>query len=356
MTITAARPANAPVELAGPVPATLAGVLDPYWLAPVLAHVSGGKSIASVETLEVIRTVATKVRFAVRFDGEQATHQFCIKGLLDVDEVTARGGPTCVLEADFYNRLAPVLDLRVPPCVATVVDRGGQQAVTVMRDLIAQGAVFCSALDPFTADDALASLTQLARLHARADLLADWIAPRAAQLARMTYVTPEVLQDLLDGPRGEGIVPQVRNAGRLVLAMRALAERDAARPQFLLHGDAHAGNIYRTPEGMGLIDWQLLQRGGWALDLAYHLNAVLPVDIAEAEERRLLGEYLAVMRGHGCVMPDPEEAWAQYREAVVYGYYLWAITRRVDPPIIETFVGRLGRAVMRHDSFGLLGF
>lgn len=359
MTITADKAVKRPVEHAGPVPATLAEALDPNWLTPVLAHLADGRPVAAVETLEVIRTVATKVRFAVRFEGEQATHRFCIKGLLDVDEATARGGPTCVLEADFYNRLAPVLHLRVPPCVATVVDRGAQQAVTIMRDLIAQGATFCSALDPFTADDALASLTQLARLHARADLLDDWIAPRAAQLARMTYVTPEVLQDLLDGPRGEGIAPAVRNADRLVSAMRALAERDAARPQFLLHGDAHAGNLYRTGEGqgseIGLIDWQLLQRGGWALDLAYHVNAVLPVEVAEAEERRLLGEYIALMRGHGCVMPDPEEAWAHYREAVVYGYYLWAITRRVDPPIIETFVGRLGRAVMRHDSFALLG-
>lgn len=351
MTITAAPPRNGPVEHAGPVPATLAEALDPYWLEGVF-----GRRVASVETLEVIRTVATKVRFAVRFEGEQATHQFCIKGLLDVDEATARGGPTCVLEADFYNRLAPVLDLRVPPCIATVVDRKGQQAVTVMRDLIAQGATFCSALDPFTADDAAESLALLARLHARADLLAgkDWIAPRAAQLAAMTYVTPEMLQDLLDGRRGEGLDPDVRNAGNLVAAMQVLAARDGGRPQFLLHGDAHAGNLYRTSEGMGLIDWQLLQRGGWALDVAYHLNAVLPTEIAEAEERRLLGEYLGIMRGRGCATPDEDTAWTQYREGCVYGYYLWAITRRVDPPIIKAFVGRLGRAVMRHGSFDLL--
>ncbi|TCM19547.1 phosphotransferase family enzyme [Novosphingobium sp. PhB165] len=357
MTITAARLPEAPLEHSGPVPATLAEALDPQWLAPVLAHLSGDRAIVAVETVEVIRTVATKVRFAVQFEGEGEAQRFCLKGLLDVDAATARGGPTCVLEADFYNRLAPVLDLRVPPCVATVVDREAQQAVTVMRDLIAQGAMFCSALDPFGADDAAASLGLLAQLHARADLLegADWIAPRAAQLARMDYVTPEMLQDLLDGPRGEGIAPEVRNANRLAAAMRALAQRDAGRPDFLLHGDAHAGNLFRASEGMGLIDWQLLQRGGWALDVAYHLNAVLPVDVAEAEERRLLGEYLAAMRGHGCAMPDAEEAWTQYREAVVYGYYLWSITRRVDPPIIEAFVGRLGRAVMRHDSFALLG-
>lgn len=360
MTTTVTKLPAAPLEHPGPVPATLAEALDPRWLAPVLAHLSGGRAIAAVETLEVIRTVATKVRFAVRFAGDQHTQQFCLKGLLDVDESTARGGPTCVLEADFYNRLAPVLDLRVPPCVATAVDRQKGQAVTVMRDLIAQGAVFCSALDPFTADDAAESLALLARLHSRADLLAgkDWIAPRAAQLAAMTYVTPEMLHDLLDGPRGEGLDPEVRHAGNLVTAMQGLAVRDGRRPQFLLHGDAHAGNLYRTHEGqrtqMGLIDWQLLQRGGWALDVAYHINAVLPVEKAEAEERRLLGEYLAVMRGAGCEMPDEETAWAQYRESCVYGYYLWAITRRVDPPIIEVFVGRLGRAVMRHGSFRLL--
>ncbi|MFD2135687.1 phosphotransferase [Novosphingobium resinovorum] len=29
----------------------------------------------------------------------------------------------------------------------------------------------------------------------------------------------------------------------------------------MIHGDAHAGNVFRTPEGMGVIDWQLLQRG-----------------------------------------------------------------------------------------------
>ena len=43
------------------------------------------------------------------------------------------------------------------------------------------------------------------------------------------------------------------------------------------------------------------------------------------------------------------------RHPAVYGYYLWAITRRVDPPIIRTFTARLGAAVTRHDSFGLLG-
>ena len=345
-------PRAVPRQPAIAVPATLAGVLDPAWLGAAL-----GREVAEVEAVEVIRTVATKVRLRLRFAGEQGWDAFCIKGLLDVDEMTARGGSTCVLEADFYCKVAQTVDVRVPECVAAVIDREGQQAVIVMRDLIASGARFCSALEAFSADDAAGSLGQLARLHAGSAFLdgADWIRPRAADLARMTYVTPEMLQELMDGPRREGVPQSVLDAGRLVTAMKALADRDGQRPQFMIHGDSHAGNIFRTGDGPGLIDWQLLQRGGWALDVAYHLCAVLPVDVAEREERRLLGEYLAQMRGFGFAMPGEEEAWAQYRESVLYGYYLWAITRRVDPPIINQFFNRLGNGVARHGSHALLG-
>ncbi|PEQ10416.1 serine kinase [Novosphingobium sp. PC22D] len=340
------------------VPRTLAEALDPAWLSRVLRGVSGGAAVTSVEQVEVIRTVATKVRFAVTFAGSDTVHAFCLKGLLDVDEMTARGGPTCVLEADFYSKVAPAIaGLRVPECVAAVVDREARQAVIVMRDLIVEGARFCSALEPFGADDAALSLAELAKLHANSAMLegAEWVRPRAAELARMTYITPEMLQEMLDGPRGEALSPEVRSAERLIAAMRALADRDGARPQFMIHGDAHAGNVFRKDGAIGLIDWQLLQRGGWALDVAYHLNAVLPTDVAEAEERRLLGDYLARMRSAGMAMPSDVEAWDQYREAVIYGFYLWSITRRVDPPIIVQFVDRLGQAVTRHESHALLG-
>jgi len=339
------------------VPATLDEALDPAWLSQALSSIGKGASVTSVEQVELIKTVATKVRFAVTFEGSQEKHSFCLKGLLDVDEMTARGGSTCVLEADFYCKVAPVVDIRVPECVAAIVDREAQQGVIIMRDLIVDGARFCSALEPFSADDASASLEQLSRLHLRSNFLEgkDWIRPRAAELARMTYITPEMLQDLLDGPRGDNLTPQVRDGSRLLAAMQELANRDERRRQFMIHGDSHAGNIFRTADGPGVIDWQLLQRGGWALDVAYHLNAVLPTEVAQREERRLVEEYLQRMRAAGMEMPGDEEAWTQYREAVMYGYYLWAITRRVDPPIIVQFTDRLGKAVMRHGSHALLG-
>ncbi len=338
-------------ELAIEVPLTSERALDPAWLSLAL-----DSKVSAVELVETIKTVATKLRFTAEVEGE-GRQGFCLKGLLDTDAAGRMGGSTCVLEGDFYIKVAPTVQVRVPECLVAVADREAQQGVILMRDLIDGGARFCSALDPFSADDAVLSLAQLALLHQGSAFLdsAPWIGPRAAQLAKMTYITPEMLQEMMDGPRADGLPVHVRSAEKLIAGMRALADRDAARPQFMIHGDSHAGNIFRTQDGLGLIDWQLLQRGGWALDLAYHLCAVLPTELAEKEERRLLEVYLAMMRAAGWSMPDNEAAWQQYRESVIYGYYLWAITRRVDPPIIVQFNQRLGAAVARHESHKLLG-
>ncbi|MDE2405342.1 MAG: aminoglycoside phosphotransferase family protein [Sphingomonadales bacterium] len=338
------------------VPKTVDEALSPAWLSVAL-----GRPVVAVEQVEFIRTVATKIRFKVTH-ADGSTRALCIKGLLDADEMTAKGGSTMVREADFYGEIAGHVDVRVPTLAVNVIDRQGSQAVVLMNDLIAEGATFCSALDPFTAQECAASLDQLARLHAGRALLATrpWITRRVSELANSGYVTADGLQQLLDGKRGDPLPAAVRDGARLIAAVKALDARDRERPQFLVHGDAHAGNIFRfgaghAKAGPGLIDWQLLQSGGWALDVAYHIAAVLPVATAEREERALLAHYLETMRGLGVEMPDAEAAWAQYREAPAYGYYLWGITRRVDPPIIETFVPRLGLAVARHDSFALLG-
>jgi hypothetical protein len=339
------------------VPTTLAAALDPAWLRLALAPAGNGAEVCEVEVLEVIRTVATKVRFAIRFEGQEERQAFCLKGFLDVDAAMAQGGATTVLEADFYRDIQARVAVRTPPCVSTIIDRAAPWGVVIMRDLITAGARFCSALEAFSAEQAARSLEQIALLHAAGGLLAErpWIEPRLARLAEAQYVPQALLQEMLDGKRGEGLPARTRDAGLLITAVKALAAEDARRPQTLVHGDCHAGNIFQTADGPGLIDWQLLQKGSWVLDVAYHINAVCDVAVAEREERRLLAHYLEAARGLGCAVPTADEAWETYRAAVVYGYYLWSITRRVDPAITNVFVNRLGNAVTRHQSFALLG-
>ena len=339
-----------------PLPRTLEQALDPAWLTEALAPVSKGARVTEVETVELLKTVATKVRFKARYENGE-TGNYCLKAFLDLPPDAPATNPTSVREADFYNKIANKITVRVPTCVnAPVADGFG---VVIMRDLIVDGARFCSALEPFDADRAARSLEQLARLHMSHKVLEpserDWLPRQLHWLAQATYTGPAALQELMDGPRGEGLPARSRNAEVLIAGLKALAALDETRPAVLIHGDCHAGNIFETKDGAGLIDWQLLQQGGWALDVVYHISAALPIELAEKEERNLLNHYLDCVRRLGGEVPDAEVAWRQYRESAVYGYYLWAITRKVDPPIIVAFNQRLGSAVTRHESYKLLG-
>ena len=123
-----------------------------------------------------------------------------------------------------------------------------------------------------------------------------------------------------------------------------------------MHGDAHAGNVWEGPEGIGLVDWQVLQRGHWSLDVAYHIAAALDIEDRRTHERALLAHYCDALAEHGGDRIDAETAFAQYRAAFPYGLLLWGITRRVEPAIVRRFVQRLGTAADDHGSFALLGF
>lgn len=337
------------------VPHTLKEATDPAWLQGALAPVIGGAAIKSVEIVEVIRTMATKVRFRVQH--ERGSEALCLKSFLDVDADNARGGSTMVIEADFYDQIAPQVPMRLADCVVKVVDRKAQEAAIIMRDLVDGGARMCNARTAFSTDDVAATLAQLAGLHSKSALLnsAPWIKCRIAEMGAKPHLSAATIQELFDGPRGVGLPRETCNAENLIAALKELAQRDAQRPQVMVHGDCHAGNVFMSPKGPGFLDWQLIQQGSWALDVAYHLNALLPVEVAAKEEASLLKHYLKVARSLGAVVPDFDAALSQYSEAVVYGYYLWAITRRVEPELTNIANNRLGMAVTRNESYRRLG-
>ncbi|EHJ60694.1 phosphotransferase [Novosphingobium pentaromativorans] len=341
------------------IPRTLEGALDADWLSEILAPVASGARVAQVELVDPVQinqTIkATIVRFRVGFENGQS-EALCLKGYLDRPD--EKPGVAGMRETRFYRDLAGRVAFRHPEPVAMPYDDQTDFGIRYMRDLKAQGAHFCSALEPFDATRTARSLEQLATLHASYLTLGpvedlawtgrniDWIA---------NVVPVELLQGLLADERSVGIPEAQRDAHRLMAALKALNAVDEKRRPFLIHGDCHAGNLFEIAAGAGLIDFELVQRGGWSLDVAYHINATLPVAVAEQEERTLLRHYLETARRLGSEVPDDEEAWAEYRMSVVYGYFLWAITRTVDRKIIDAFCHRLSHAVARHDSFRMLG-
>jgi hypothetical protein len=343
-----------------PAPDALETVRSREWLSTMLAARWPDAQVRDVETVEILATQATKIRLKldVAGGGEGVPTQICIKGVLTD---TGAHPSASIVETLFYRELAAGLPVRVPQCIHASLNADGSRGVIVMHDIIAAGGHFCSALQPFTPDEAADGLDQLALLHAESQPGSKafghgWAHSFLDRIAKQPIIAREDFQAQLDGSRGERLAPAVRDAARLQNGLEALAADVRGRPLCLVHGDAHAGNVYRDADGaLGLVDWQILQKGSWAIDVAYHLASVLPPEVCRANERDLLADYCTRLRAYDGPEIPADEAWRSYRIAMVYGYYLWSITRKVEPEIIDTFVYRLGTAVHDLESFEVLG-
>jgi Phosphotransferase enzyme family len=342
-----------------PAPVDLATVISPEWLGAMLCLRWPGATVREVEAVEVLATQATKVRLKLEVEGggEGVPTQICIKGVLTD---TGALPSASIVETLFYREAAVLLPVRVPDCIYAGMNADNSRGVIVMRDVIEAGGTFCTALDPFTPEQAIDGLDQLAQLHGASSEGSPafgfgWAHSFLDRISKQPIIPQDSLQTLLDGSRGEKLNPDIRDAARLQRGLVSLAADVREAPLCLVHGDAHAGNVYRQADGeLGLVDWQILQKGSWAMDVAYHLAAVLSPEDRRTHERALLLGYCARSKALGGPDLDPDVAWRSYRVAMVYGYYLWSITRKVELEIINTFVYRLGTAVDDLQSFELL--
>lgn len=341
-----------------PAPTRLDDVLDPAWLSAMLSIRWPDAVVRDVTIVETLITQATKVRLALDVSGggdDMPTH-ICIKGILTPTQVPSTAS---VVETRFYRDCAARQPVRVPACIYAALSEAGDNGLIVMRDEIAAGGTFLSALVPFTPDEARQTIEQLALLHAAAwhdRPLFDqpWVPRFLDQIGAAPIMPLDRLQALLDGPKATQLPFAIKDAARLQTGVTALAAQIRERPACLVHGDAHAGNIYRSAEGYGIVDWQILQKGEWAQDVAYHLAAVLSPDDRRTHERAMLDHYRDRLAALGGPRLVADEAWLRYRASMIYGYFLWAITQRVDPEITEVFTHRLGIAVDDLDSFAVV--
>jgi hypothetical protein len=345
-----------------PAPIDVDRVLNCEWLSAALSHGRDPVKVRSFQVLETLGPSALKIRIKLDFEETpppEIPGQICIKGIFDAALTQWLKSGAQQAEAYFYKFLAPRLSVRVPQSLYSGFDPETMAGLVVMEDLIPKGVHFLTALSPYTPEQARQSLDQLARLHGGGCGIEagayDWLKPKLGEMGRSQAMPAARLTELLNGERGEAVPDEVKDGPRIYAALVRMAERLNAKDPFLVHGDAHAGNVWEGPEGVGLVDWQVLQRGPWSMDVAYHMGAALDVEDRRHNERDLLRHYLERLRAHGGPAIAFEDAWPQYQASVAYGLFMWGITLRVEPPIIRQFVTRLGTAAADHKSFELLG-
>jgi hypothetical protein len=336
------------------VPTALEAVLDPDWLQRSLDDVAEDERVVAVEAIDSTKTLATKVRFRATVEGANGVRReraYCVKAHLD-----GTPGLDLLSEAHFYGELAPRLDVRAPRGYYAAIDDGAQQAMVIMDDVVANGGRFLSAHTPYSVDTTRDTLDQLARLHGTTwgcgDLAGlDWLAPRLTGMA--DFYPTELLQSLLDDGRGPDLAPELRSAENVQEAMRRTGAHEVT---CVIHADPHSGNSYLDADDRACwLDWQIVQRGNWATDVAYHLATVLDIETRREHEEALLRHYLDRLEAHGAPALKFDDAWDQYTLSFSYGYFLWVITRISSREVVLIHIPRIAAALTDHDTFRRLG-
>ncbi|HEX5143678.1 MAG TPA: phosphotransferase, partial [Mycobacterium sp.] len=303
------------------VPDSLDTALSAEWLSSALQEPFPGLRVDRVLTGPVVDRITTNARFTIECAGSAPAGFFphlCIKGYFNPFGSTIRfvGEP----EALFYRDVAASTGVRTLTALYADVDPDTRHGVVLSEDVIARGGRFLDATSTYAPEQTAASLAQLARLHARTWMdsrFADqnWLRPRLGTV--LTHwgeaETLRVIAGNLEGDNGRHLPGAVRDPQRLVAAYRRLV--DAARaektsaPWSLIHGDTHVGNLFLdSAQRPCLVDWQLVQRGPWYLDVGYHIASTLTVEDRRSHERELLEGYLKQLAGLGIDAPRPESA------------------------------------------------
>ncbi len=339
-----------------PVPETLKEALSPQWLTAALQTKYPDIVVTAVVTGEIDDRITTNALFVIETADElppDLPANLCIKGYFnDLGREARQVGESEVI---FYRDLAGPSGVRTLRSVYADLNPVDFNSVIITEDVAVQGAVFLDGNSKYTPDQTAESLEQLAKLHAAtwenpryAD--ASWLAPRMNLFLEVRGVP--VLAANLAKPLADRVPAEVRDAQRLADVLRAEVERDAATlPWCVNHGDVHPGNVYLDGAGRpSFLDWQLVQRGSWNVDVGYHIAATLSVDDRRDREDDLLRHYLDRLTSLGVEAPSWEQARPALRHGIVHGYYLWAITEHVKPPIIAELLERLGTAAADHEA------
>jgi hypothetical protein len=348
------------------VPSSLETALSPEWVTSALQQRFSGVKVKRVIIGPVVDRISTNVRFSIECAEELPSELFphlCLKGYFNPIGVTIPfvGEP----EAMFYRDIASSTGVRTLNALYADVDPETRHGVFISEDVIARQGQFLDATSNYTPKQTAESLAELARLHANTWLSSQfarqsWLEPRLGRAmdAWGPERTLDVVRTNLTGVNGTRMPEAVREADQLISSYRTLIgtmlNEMSSAPWCVIHADTHVGNLFLDATGRPcLVDWQLVQRGPWYIDVGYHIASTLTVADRRNNERDLLAAYLDRLQSYGIVTPSVDSALQLLSRGILHGLYLWGITTKVDPSIIAELLHRMGTAAADHDALSI---
>jgi aminoglycoside phosphotransferase (APT) family kinase protein len=243
----------------------------------------------------------------------------------------------------------------------SLIDEATLDFLLVMEDVTARGGDPRDATRPLAVEQAANGVRALARLHS-----AFWSDRLDAQPA-LAWVEP------LNAWRGmgRGIDIGMERAGNSIRSTVQAMTGDEIEdhwvrfvdvvgdgPATLLHGDAHIGNTYVLPDDeVGFLDWQVVRRGNYSLDLGYFLQGAVTIEDRRACEADLVHEYVEALELDDADRPSHPDAWLRYRASAAHGLARWlatAASRWQRQEVSLTLAERYAAAFVELDSLSAL--
>jgi hypothetical protein len=307
-----------------PGPVAEAGMVTPGWLTDVL-RASGAigehTAVASFRSAPIgTGQVGDNVRFELDYDGPPGPRTLVCK-FGSRDPASAAAGIQMRLyesEVAFYRDLAPTVDIAVPRCHYAAVEPGTANAVIVMEDQAPaeQGDQVAGC----TLGQAELAMDEAARLHGPR-----WGDPALAGLAWLdrdgmnegvASMVPAMWGSFVDRYRSM-LDPVTLEAGPELADLVSVRNGRWTFTKTAIHGDFRLDNmLFETAAGgrpLTVVDWQTVELGPGAHDVAYFLgNAVAP-EVRRSCERAMVGRYhRSLVDDYGVDDYPLDRCWAEY--------------------------------------------
>ena len=224
------------------------------------------------------------------------------------------------------------LPLDHPTVYTAIIDESRRDFLMIMEDVVARGADPRDSTRPMTVEQAAAGVRGLARLHSQywgqrltVNSALEWVEPFVA-FEGLEYAPLHIAHERLADSVPAEIIALTGTELFVEVWARYIGSLSRSVPT-LLHGDPHIGNTYVLPdESVGFLDWQMVRRGGYSLDLGYFLQGAVTIEDRRAAERDLLDEYRDALRLPAGEMPTRQDIWLHYRASVAHGLAIWMAT------------------------------
>jgi aminoglycoside/choline kinase family phosphotransferase len=273
-------------------------------------------------------------------------------------------------EVNFYAHAARSMKARTPRCYFGDVNEAGTEFVLLLEDLGANGTLG-DQVAGCTLEHAKLALREVARVHA-----SWWGSPELAQMTwlplgtdlleiSMTQAYPPGWQACMD-IYGAKIPPEVRAVadGLNERMLKLFSGRDDM-PLTLMHADYRLDNMFFGNQGSGydlaIIDWQIVNRGWAAYDVAYFLTSNLERDVRQAHQRELVRLYHDELVSQGVRGYSFDDCWLHYREsALAYLANMIGNAASLDTAnergveLFDMILGRASQTVLDLDALALL--